>query len=163
MINKTNILERLQYHSYDMTQDEDGNMRREVYVLFYDSGAKHWWNRFLKKGFTHCSLVTFDGYEYTLVSHSTGYNYHQALPLPHHTPPHVVREHLSDAWGIKGMTMIKVCCIISNEYRVSMPISMDTCVEDSKKYLGIGNRLILTPHQLYKHLHRTGTIKHEYT
>lgn len=146
-----------------MKQNADGNMVRELFVFYYNSGNDHWWNRFLQKDFEHCGMVTFDGFEYTLVSHGVSFNFHQALPLEHDCTETVMIDFIRSALSIKALTVQKVCCIIKPRIRVKLPLLIDSCVEDVKKYLGIGKRSVMTPYQLYKHLKNIGVVKHEYT
>lgn len=163
-MNEINELAKaLKYHSFDMKQNADGDMVRELFVLYYDSKAKHGLTRWLKADFQHCAMVTFDGIEYTLVSHGLSYNYHQVLPIEHDCGDLIMIQFIKDALSIDVLTVQKVCCIIKPVNRVKLPLLIDSCVESVKRYLGIGKRSVLTPYQLYKHLKNIGVVKHEYT
>lgn len=163
MNNIDKLASALKYHSFDMKQNADGNMVRELFVLYYNSGNDHWWNKWLKNDFEHCGMVTFDGFEYTLVSHGISFNFHQALPLKHDCGELVMIDFIKQSLNIDSLTVQKVCCIIKPQIRLKLPILIDSCVEDVKKYLGIGKRLVMTPYQLYKHLKTTGAVTNEYT
>ena len=142
----------LKHHSFDMKQNADGNMVRELFVFYYNSGNDHWWNRFLRRGFEHCALVTHDGSEYTLVSHGVVNNYHQALPIMPGVDEATMIKLIKDTFRINALTVQKVCCTIKPVNRLKFPVVIDSCVENTKRYLGIGKRSIMTPYQLYKHL-----------
>lgn len=160
---QTNILELLQYTSYDLLPDADGNIQRDLWVIYYDSGAEHFWNKFLKPNFSHCSVVVFDGYEYILLSHGLSFNYHAVLNLELKCGDQAMIDLLKTALNNDKIIVQNVRCIIKPEIRVKLPVVIDTCVESVKKYLGIGKRSVITPYQLYKHLKNIGAVKNEYT
>lgn len=146
------LAETLKYHSFDMVQNDDGDMVRTMHVLYYNSGNDHWWNRFLKKGFEHCAMITHDGYEYTLVSHGVVNSFHQALPIMPDSDEATMIKFIKDTFKINSLTVQKVCCTIKPVNRLKFPVVIDSCVENTKRYLGIGKRSIMTPYQLYRHL-----------
>lgn len=154
------LVNALKYHSFDMRQDNDGSMVRELFVLYYSSDKPHWWERFLQKGYEHCGLVTYDGYEYTFVSHGISFNFQQVLPLEHDCGDSAMLDWIKNTLDLDSLIVQKVCCTIKPVNRLKFPVVIDSCVENVKRYLGIGKRSIMTPYQLHNHLNNIGAVKH---
>lgn len=108
------------------------------------------WLRFLKPGFRHCFVIINDGrnwvsldpmanrFEVTVHDQPAGFDFPQWLRSC-------------------GLTVIESQAHNRNRAAPLMPL---TCVEAVKRVLGIHDRLILTPWQLYRHLEKcSGTEK----
>ena len=96
--------------------------------------------RLLKKGFYHCFVVLGNGYEWILID-----------TLSHFTDIIVLKNvDIKKALTNQGYQLIRTTPVIPNVSRaILMPF---TCVETAKRFLGIKNRFILTPYQLFKFL-----------
>lgn len=101
---------------------------------------RFWWMRFLKKGYYHCFVILGNGYEWILID-----------SLAHFTDLIVLKNvDICRAFSNKGYTLIRTTPTIPAPSRaILMPL---TCVEVTKRFLGIKNRFILTPYQLFKFL-----------
>jgi hypothetical protein len=101
---------------------------------------RFWWMRFLKKDFYHCFVVLGNGYEWILID-----------TLPHFTDIIVLKNvDVKQALSDRGYKLIRTTPVIPNASRaILMPF---TCVETAKRFLGIKNRFILTPYQLFQFL-----------
>ena len=101
---------------------------------------RFWWMRLLKKGFCHCCVVLGNGYEWILID-----------TLSHFTDIIVLKNvDIKKALTNQGYQLIRTTPVIPNVSRaILMPF---TCVEAAKRFLGIKNRFILTPYQLFKFL-----------
>jgi hypothetical protein len=117
----------------------------QALVCFGDNGPGLWWMRVLKKGFRHCFVALHDGWRWIVID-----------PLLHRT--HVSVPLADNGFDLaaqlreKGYTVV-VCEVREPPLRMA-PISISTCVEGVKRVLGIHNRWIVTPWQLYKMLIR---------
>lgn len=102
--------------------------------------SRFWWMRFLKKDFYHCFVVLGNGYEWILID-----------TLSHFTDILVLKNvDIKKALKAHGYKLIRTTPHIPETSRaVLMPL---TCVESAKRFLGIKNRFILTPYQLFKFL-----------
>lgn len=101
-----------------------------------------WWMKYLKKGFSHCFVVLGNGFEWILVD-----------PLAHYTDVIVLKNvNVKGYLKSNGYKIIQTTPGIPNNTK---PFLMPyTCVETVKRFLGIKNRLILTPYQLFLFLNR---------
>ena len=116
---------------------------RHLYVVFQDETSL-WWLRLLKPGFRHCYILAQVGQNYwlelnpasnffffTVHRFGSGYDYLAALEN-------------------------NGCRIVPAEVEMvphrPLPLFFFNCVEFVKHALGINNRLIITPYQLWKYL-----------
>lgn len=102
--------------------------------------ARYWWMRFLKKNFYHCFLILGNGYEWILID-----------SLAHFTDMIMLKNvDIKKAMASHGYELVRTTpCIPEYTRAVFMPL---TCVETTKRFLGIKNCFILTPYQLFKFL-----------
>jgi hypothetical protein len=115
----------------------------EALVFFGENGSGLWWMRFLKKGFRHCFVALHDGWRWIIVD--------QLLHRTHVAVPPVDNGFdLAAQLREKGYTV--VACEVRTPPLKMAPIAISTCVEGVKRVLGIHNRWIVTPWQLYKKL-----------
>ena len=107
-----------------------------AYVAFGGRRTK-WWMRFLKKGFYHCALVLGNGYEWILID-----------PLIHFTDL-IILKNVSPVTVLKekGYRLIRTTPAIPD--LTNTQFRPFTCVETVKRFLGIDNRFIWTPYQLF--------------
>ncbi len=107
-----------------------------AYVAFGGERTK-WWMRFLKKGFYHCALVLGNGYEWILID-----------PLIHFTDL-IIFKNVSPTTVLKekGYRLIRTTPTVPD--LTNTQCRPFTCVETVKRFLGINNRFIWTPYQLF--------------
>ncbi len=99
--------------------------------------------RFLKKGFRHCYVVLSDGQKWFSIdpmAHRTEIMFHQFTPA------------LNLPLWLKSQGYSVVHVGIETPDNKPAPLMISTCVETVKRLLGIHNRLIITPWQLYCYL-----------
>lgn len=102
------------------------------------------WLRWLRPGFRHCFALIEDGVDWLLFE-----------PLAGHVE--IVRPGIPAAIDLagwyrqQGLTVVPARPV--RRQRVAPP-ALFTCVEAIKRLLGIHAPLVLTPHQLFRHLSR---------
>lgn len=102
------------------------------------------WLKILRPGFRHCYLILNDGKRwitYDPLSSYTDIAVHD-LPVEFNLP----------LWMVQNGTIIVPAKIAIIEKQA--PWMVFTCVEAVKRVLGIHNRFIITPWQLYRHLRK---------
>ena len=106
--------------------------------------------RCLKRGFRHCYVLFSDGQKWCSLdplSHMTEIGFHQFssefnLPL----------------WlKSQGYTVVQVP--MKDPKAAPAPLMFMSCVETIKRLLGIHNRWVITPWQLYRHLRKNDVYK----
>ena len=158
----TSLLETIKYHSLDMQQNDDGNMVRELFLVFYGSTHQHFWDRILKKGFYHVTAVQFDGFDYIAMNAGSAFSFSQVLPLPVGATEDEMVEFIQDNLGEPDVRVVKVTTEIKHKYRQWFPFDYVNCTTEVKKYLGWSKRCMITPYQLYKHCTSTEVNSHVY-
>lgn len=129
----------------------------KTYIIFSDGNDTRWYNKYLKKGFRHCSILYYDGYNWFRLEQTYPYmkmemvvdlngwvfvqcqnisRYYQNLP--NYTVLEVDRNYLIDKCG--------------DRIRWKFPFTFDSCVEFVKRWCAIREYFVITPYQLYKHL-----------
>lgn len=102
------------------------------------------WLRFLKPGFRHCYVLLNDGERWTSIdplSHVTEISVHHHVPVDFDLP----------GWlEARGNRVLKAP--VRRDITRAAPFMLFTCVEAVKRVLGIHNRGVFTPWQLYRHL-----------
>ena len=129
------------------------------YIIFKNSDIKRWWHRFCKKGFQHCYILHFDGYEwYVLENLYWGGIFYRNITLNGYIFDQGVNiiPYYKEL-GYKIVEYDKIDVIKENIYNVGklrtpLLFTPNTCVEYVKNYCGIRNILVNTPYQLYKYL-----------
>lgn len=107
-----------------------------AYVAF-GGNPTHWWTRFLKKGFYHCSLLIGNGFEWILID-----------PVMHYTDLILMHQrHAPEILKNKGYLLVRTT--LKMPKKVSFHFRPMTCVETVKRFLGLTNPKIWTPYQLY--------------
>ncbi|MBR4926733.1 MAG: hypothetical protein IKY98_00230 [Alphaproteobacteria bacterium] len=109
-------------------------------LVGFGGTPRFWWMHFLKKGFYHCFVALGNGFEWILID-----------SLSHFTDAIVLKNvNIEAVLTQKGYRLIRTTPDIPPYSRAQlMPF---TCVETVKRFLGIKNRYILTPYQLYNFL-----------
>ena len=118
------------------------------YVVFEDNTSL-WWLKILKKGFRHCYLL--------LQTEEDEVSWLEINPMSNQV---VVKKHRS-ILGIPYINHIKRQKKNAKIVRVEIkqaplkcaPIGIFSCVEFVKRVLGIHQKSIITPYQLYKFLY----------
>lgn len=120
----------------------------EVYVVFADNTTL-WWLRFLRHGFRHCYVVL-------KISESS---WLELNPMSNQIFVNIA-ESLPDYDYISYLhTGNKIISLSADAFFTPLkpaPIGLFTCVEFTKRLLGIHDVSIITPYQLYKKLKIVG-------
>lgn len=119
---------------------------RETQALIGFGGQPtFWWMRFLKKGFYHCVVALG----------STRSGWVLIDPLAHYTDMILITD--GDLTGyLKAHGYRVVVTDVVPPPRCGFHIMPYTCVETAKRFVGITDRRIWTPYQLYRHLIKIG-------
>lgn len=106
-------------------------------IIGFGGELRYWWMKFLKKGFYHCFIALGNGIDWILIDN-----------LSHFTDLIILKNiNITKALKEKGYTIIQTTPTIPPYSKAHLaPI---TCVETCKRFLGIKNRFIITPYQLY--------------
>jgi hypothetical protein len=130
-----------------MERVEDAWPRQLFYVVFTD-GRPHWWNRFLKPGFSHTYVLIWDGACWLLVDPSLSHCRVTILDQFEPIPP-------TEWLRVPGATVLEARPeVVEGRLRHPWILGLLTCVEGVKAVLGIRRPCILTPWQLAKYLRR---------
>ncbi len=123
--------------------------QRQRFFVVFKPGAPHWWDWFLKPGFTHVYVLIWDYGLWLYVD-----------PALHHTRV-VILEQLDDRppgfWLVdEEATVLEVQPEVGRpgDLRAPWVLGPLTCVESVKAVLGIRRFWLFTPWQLFKHLRR---------
>lgn len=103
------------------------------------------WLRLLRPGFRHCFLALNDGAHWITLDPLSTYTDVAVQPVP-------ARFDLAAWYRAAGRTVVPAR--IDRTRRRPAPWAPFTCVEVVKRALGIHDRWLLTPFQLYRHLLR---------
>jgi hypothetical protein len=102
------------------------------------------WLRLLRRGFRHCFVVLHDGTHWMTVD-----------PMLHHMDVHV-HQHVAPDFDLPRWFASRGSCVVPAKLdrRRTRPAPWRpfTCVEAVKRILGVHDRFIATPWQLYRHL-----------
>lgn len=101
--------------------------------------------KFLKRGYRHCYLLLSDGQQWFSIdplAHMTQIGFH-SFTEPFNLPLWLKSQ---------GHTVVKV--EVDNPDAKPFPLTIMTCVETVKRVLGIRNRWMVTPWQLYRYIHK---------
>ena len=109
------------------------------------------WLRFLKPGFRHCLVLLHDGRHWVSIDPMLN---HMEVDI-HHTVPGTFDF---PRWlQTQGQHVVKAP--VNHAHVRPAPFTLMSCVEVVKRVLGIHNRFIITPWQLYRHLNEHKDIK----
>jgi len=102
-----------------------------------------WWLRWLRRGFRHCFIAFNDGRHWITLD-----------PLSHRIEITVqdVPADFDLASYYRNMGMRCVLAQLMPTPLRCAPPGLFTCVETVKRALGIQSPIIVTPHQLYRHI-----------
>jgi hypothetical protein len=103
------------------------------------------WLRVLKPGFRHCFLVLQDGRHWLTLDPLATYTELAVQPLP--------ADFDLPGW-YRAQDLTVVAAPIVRGHRRPAPLAVFSCVEALKRALGIHDRWLITPFQLYRHLRR---------
>lgn len=116
-------------------------MSMKAWIVF-SGQADMWWLRLLKPGFRHCSILLNDGEHWIGVDPLSSVMEIAVHKVPAQFDlPHWMRR--------KGHVVIPAR---PRPAAKPAPVGVFSCVEAAKRVLGIHNRFILTPWQLYRHV-----------
>jgi hypothetical protein len=119
------------------------NAEKRVWVVFTGESDLPWlyW---LRSGFRHCFVVMNDGARWISIDPLS----HRTEIVTHDLPPEFDLPRWLES---RGHRALKTC--IRAKTRPA-PLMLFTCVEAVKRILGIHNRFIFTPFQLYRYLNK---------
>ena len=118
-------------------------VHQDVWVVF--SGETDLpWLKFLKDGFRHCFVLINDGQRWVSVDPLSPYT---EIMVYHHVSPSF---DLPSWLENRGYKVVKAS--IEREHKKQAPVMIFTCVEAIKRLLGLHNRFVFTPWQLYRAL-----------
>ena len=103
------------------------------------------WLRLLKPGFRHCFLALNDGRHWLTLDPLATYTELAVQPVP-------AGMDLAGWYRTRGLTVIEAPLV--RGHRRPAPFGPFSCVEAIKRTLGIHDRWLITPFQLYRHLCR---------
>ncbi len=107
-----------------------------AYVAF-GGEVSHWWTKFLKKGFYHCFLIFGNGREWYIID-----------PLIHFTDLIIVKtQNIEHFFKEKGYILVRTTPTVPNKIKLSLRPC--TCVETVRRFLGVQDKKIWTPYQLF--------------
>lgn len=117
------------------------------YIVFEDTIKKHWYTRYLKKGFSHCYLMQkSDG----------GFFWNITNPVWSHvlTENRLVKTFPSPRdYAGEYATIVEYSPMIDPYNNVCI-LGINSCVDVIKRAIGLKIFLIFTPYQLFKYLRR---------
>jgi hypothetical protein len=118
--------------------------QQRLWVVFTDQ-TDLWWLKFLPKGFRHCFVIIHDGKNWITVDplSNTMEVVVQDVPKEFDLPRWLKEQ---------GHVVLRVRKM-PDEAKVA-PVMLFSCVEAVKRMIGVRERFILTPRQLYRHLQR---------
>ena len=119
----------------------------DYFVAFGDSNVRHFWDVFTRKGFRHCCVFKWDGYNWLLID-----------PLGQHLDvnvmPYTSEDDVPYLFKQAGWKVIRYKKTIKPKFIFR---GMLTCVTVCKQVLGIKAAWVVTPWQLHKYIKRRST------
>lgn len=103
------------------------------------------WLRVLRPGFRHCFLALNDGRHWLTLDPLATYTDIAVQPVS-------AMQDLADWYRQQGLTVVEAPVV--RTHRRSAPLGPFSCVEAIKRTLGIHDRWLITPFQLYRYLCR---------
>jgi hypothetical protein len=123
-------------------------------ISTYTADSKAWivfsgqadlsWLRMLRPGFRHCFVILNDGQHWVTLDPLSNYT----DVMVHHLP---VEFNLPLWLSDRGHKIVPTTL---SRVQKPAPWMLFTCVEAVKRVIGLHNRFILTPWQLYRHLQK---------
>jgi len=132
-----------------MTTATETNTMQQAWVVFTNQTDVPWL-RFLKSPFRHCFVILREGENWMTVD-----------PMLNHMDVRV-HNHLPSDFDLprwlqsRGQNVVPAS--LDRSHKKPAPWRPFTCVEAVKRILGIHDRFVLTPFQLYRHLTLSNAI-----
>lgn len=117
--------------------------RVHAYVIYEDRDPGMWWQRYLKKGYSHSFLVIYDGYFWIKMELTTGYMDICVLPFYNNNT-------IEDV--LRGIDCTYQFIETWRRQRYRSIIAPWSCVEAIKAVIGVRALHVLTPYQLFKYI-----------
>lgn len=114
------------------------------YWVVFTGKTDIWWLKFLKKEFRHCFVLMNDGRQWISIDPLSAFTDIQ-------TYAHIDCTYDLPQW-LMGQGYHVINASINIHHIKPAPFMLFTCVEAIKRILGVHQRTILTPFQLYKFL-----------
>lgn len=126
--------------------DPANPVAERVFILFTGKTELPWL-RWLRPGFRHCFALVARDRQWLLIDPLAGHLQIETLSVPSHV-------NVPDWYRDQGFAVIET---IARKPGRQAPPALFTCVEAMKRLVGLHAPLILTPHQLYRHLSAAAT------
>lgn len=131
--------------------DVSGFNPQKAWIVFTNQTDLPWLGIF-KDGFRHCFVLIHDGQNWISIDPMANY-----MEVVVHTVP--ADFNLTSWLEDRGHHVIKA--ELARDIKKSAPIMLFTCVEACKRILGIHNRFIFTPWQLFRYLLKEQEREHK--
>ncbi len=124
----------------------------QIWYIVFDvvHGVKPWWLPFVHERFQHV-LLCKEALEGSVVVNPMSH----VLSVRHY--PNSIVNIVGQEIDAKPTAVLQYAVHYGAHYKPA-PLEIITCVTTAKRILGIRNRWIVTPYQLYKELLRAGAI-----
>jgi hypothetical protein len=113
------------------------------------------WLKILKSGFRHCFVLLNDGRNWISIDPLSAFT---DIQIYHH-----IQSNFDLPEWLEGQGYIVQSAVIDHSHKRPAPWMVLTCVESVKRILGLHNRCVYTPWQLYKFLQTTSKINNQFT
>lgn len=137
MMNRANALH------HNLPHNDVSEHKQEAWVVFTHN-TEIPWLKMLKSGFRHCFIVLNDGVRWMSIDPLAPYT---DVQIYHH----IDSQYALPNW-LKQQGYEVVKATIDKGHRKVSPLVFFSCVETIKRILGIHQRFIVTPWQLYRFL-----------
>ncbi len=129
----------------------------KTYIIFCNTDQSRWYSKYLKKGFQHCWVLYFDGFNwYKLEQTYNGSNMEMIFSLNgfEFIQCHNISRYYKN---LRGYTVVEVdrdklkeqC---GDKLRSPFIVVGSTCVEYVKDFIAVRKWWCFTPYQLYKQI-----------
>lgn len=127
---------------------------QKTYVVFNDGDKENprWFTKYLKKGFKHCCVYHYDGYQWLKIEKNYQHTSVEILAYINDKPTKIGQDILEHLDGIVVEVDRESLIKSLNGKLRCFPFVLLNCSEYIKDFLGVSDYFIFTPYQLYKHL-----------
>lgn len=122
----------------------------QYFLLFQNSKKRYWWNLFTRPNFEHVDLLIYNNNS-KIMSIITGDL--NGISFENF----IIEDNIYSA--LKKLSKSDILIIETlPEENIANKLIIASCVGIAKRFLGIRNRFIFTPYQLYKYLEKKGKL-----
>lgn len=130
-------------NDFSIEQEEQKQAQQKAWVVF-SGKADLPWLKILKPGFRHCFVLLNDGERWLSMEPLLN---HMELKIHHNVPADF---DLPRWFQMRGQTVVRGH--VDHSHTKCAPWMLFTCVEAVKRVLGLHERFVITPWQLYRRL-----------